>query len=74
MSYELKDIRNICLLGHGGNGKTSLSESILSIAGSTDRMGKVTDGNTVSDFDAEEIRRQISISAATMADAAVRTG
>ena len=66
MSYELKDIRNICLLGHGGNGKTSLTESILSIAGSTDRIGKVSDGNTVSDFDAEEIRRQISISAATM--------
>jgi elongation factor G len=66
MSYELKDIRNICLLGHGGNGKTSLAESILSIAGSTDRIGKVTDGNTVSDFDAEEIRRQISISATTM--------
>jgi len=66
MSYELKDIRNICLLGHGSNGKTSLTESILSIAGSTDRMGKVSDGNTVSDFDSEEIRRQISISTATM--------
>ena len=66
MSYELNKIRNIALLGHGGNGKTSLVESILSVAGMTDRLGRVTDGNTVSDFDAEEIRRQISISAATM--------
>ncbi len=66
MSYELKNIRNIALLGHGGNGKTSLAESILSVAGMTDRQGRVADGNTVSDFDAEEIRRQISISATTM--------
>jgi elongation factor G len=66
MSYEMKNIRNICLLGHGGNGKTSLAESMLYLAGATDRLGKVTDGNTVSDFDAEEIRRKISISASTM--------
>ena len=66
MSYEMKDIRNIALLGHGGNGKTSFAENMLSVAGMTDRQGKVTDGNTVSDFDPEEIRRQISISAATM--------
>ena len=66
MSYELKQIRNVCLLGHGSNGKTSLAESILSVAGMTDRMGKVVDGNTVSDFDAEEIRRKISIACTTM--------
>ena len=66
MSYEMKNIRNIALLGHGGNGKTSFAENLLSVAGMTDRQGKVTDGNTVSDFDPEEIRRQISISAATM--------
>jgi elongation factor G len=61
MSYAIKNIRNICLLGHGGNGKTSLAESILFMTGSTDRLGKVVDGTTVSDFDAEEIRRKISI-------------
>jgi len=56
------DIRNICLLGHGGSGKTSLVESMLYITGVTDRMGKTVDGNTVCDYDAEEIKRQISIS------------
>jgi elongation factor G len=56
-------IRNICLLGHGGEGKTSLAESILFSTGGADRLGKVSDGNTVCDFDPEEIRRQISISA-----------
>ena len=58
------DIRNICLLGHGGSGKTSLVESMLYITGVTDRMGKTVDGNTVCDYDAEEIKRQISISLA----------
>ena len=66
MSYEAKNIRNICLLGHGGNGKTSLGESILFLTGMTDRLGKVSDGNTVADYDAEEIRRGISVSATTM--------
>ena len=66
MSYTTKNIRNICLLGHGGNGKTSLCESMLFTAGMTDRLGKVPDGNTISDFDPEEIKRQISISASTV--------
>jgi len=66
MAYATKDIRNICLLGHGGSGKTSLAESILFTTGMTDRHGKIVDGNTVSDFDPEEIRRQISISGSTM--------
>lgn len=66
MSYEMKNIRNICLLGHGSNGKTTLAENMLSLAGMTDRQGKVVDGNTVSDYDPEEIRRQISISATTL--------
>ncbi len=56
-------IRNLCLLGHGGEGKTSLVESMLFVTGGTDRLGKVTDGNTVSDFDPEEIRRKISLAA-----------
>ncbi|MFA6729476.1 MAG: elongation factor G [Eubacteriales bacterium] len=55
-------IRNICLLGHGGDGKTSLAEAMLYISKSTDRLGRITDGNTVSDFDPEEIARGISIS------------
>jgi len=66
MSYATENIRNIALLGHGGNGKTSLAESILFMSGATDRLGKVTDGNTVSDYDAEEIRRKISIAVSTM--------
>ena len=58
MAYTLDKIRNVCLLGHGGDGKTSLLESMLFMTGGIDRMGKVADGNTVSDFDAEEIKRQ----------------
>jgi elongation factor G len=57
-----KDIRNICLLGHGGNGKTSLTESMLFLTGASDRLGRVADGNTVCDYDQEEIKRKISIS------------
>ena len=66
MSYASKDIRNIALLGHGGNGKTSLAESILFLTGATDRLGSSAAGNSVSDYDPEEIRRQISVSASTM--------
>lgn len=64
MSYSAQNIRNVCLLGHGGNGKTSLAESMLYLTGGTDRLGKSADGNTVCDYDPEEIRRQISISMA----------
>ena len=66
MGYATENIRNIALLGHGGNGKTSLAESLLFFTGMTDRQGKVNEGNTVSDYDSEEIRRQISIAASTM--------
>ena len=61
---ETKNIRNIALMGHGNSGKTSFAESALFVTGAIDRMGKVADGNTVCDYDAEEISRQISISTA----------
>ncbi len=61
---ETKNIRNVCLLGHGGNGKTSLAEAILYLAKETDRLGKTDDGNTVCDFDAEEVKRKFSLSTA----------
>ena len=65
-AVETKKIRNVALLGHGGCGKTSLAEAMLYITGGTDRLGKVADGNTVSDFDAEEIKRGFSLSASVM--------
>ncbi len=64
MSYSAQNIRNVCLLGHGGNGKTSLAESMLYLTGGTLRQGTTKDGNTVCDYDPEEIRREISISTA----------
>ncbi len=66
MGYAVENIRNIALLGHQGNGKTSLAESLLFTAGAIDRQGNTLDGNTVSDYDEQEIRRKISISASTM--------
>ena len=63
MKYPVDKIRNICLMGHGGDGKTSLMEAMLYFTGAIDRLGKTYDGNTVSDFDPEEIKRKISISA-----------
>jgi len=58
-----KSIRNVALLGHSGGGKTSLAESMLYISRLTDRLGTVGDGNTVCDYDPEEIKRGYSISA-----------
>lgn len=62
MSYTARDIRNVCLIGHGGDGKTALAESMLYYTKGTDRLGKSAEGTTVSDFDPEEIKRKYSIS------------
>lgn len=60
--YLAGKIRNVAIAGHSGSGKTSLAEALLYKAGATDRLGKTADGNTVCDFDAEEIRRKCSVS------------
>ncbi len=60
--YTANSIRNICLLGHSGSGKSALAESLLYMTGAIDRIGKNADGNTVCDYDPEEIKRNISIS------------
>ena len=64
--YTANSIRNICLLGHSGSGKTALAESLLYMTGAIDRIGRNADGNTVCDFDPEETRRHISISTAVV--------
>ena len=58
--YTTDRIRNVVLLGHGGCGKTSLVEAMAYLAGMTSRMGKVEDGNTISDYDKEEMKRHFS--------------
>jgi elongation factor G len=63
-TYDANDIRNVLLVGHGGSGKTTLLEAMLLTSGAITRMGKVEDGNTVSDFEAEEVKKGISVSLA----------
>ena len=64
--YKPADLRNITLLGHGSSGKTSLSEAMLFAAGAVSRLGRIEDKNTVSDYDEEEHRRGLSVSASVL--------
>lgn len=64
--YTAKHIRNVALVGHAGAGKTSLAEAMYYLSGQSDRLGKVADGNTVCDFDPEEIKRKVSVSTSVL--------
>ncbi|HYA25407.1 MAG TPA: GTP-binding protein, partial [Terriglobales bacterium] len=63
--YEGANVRNVALIGHGKAGKTSMVSAMLYTAGATQRLGRVDDGSATTDYDDEEIARQMSISAAT---------
>jgi elongation factor G len=63
-TYSTEKIRNIGIVGHGGCGKTTLTESMLYTSGAIQRLGRVEDGTTTTDFDADEVKKQISINAA----------
>ena len=59
--YDAKHILNIAMAGHSGAGKTSVAEAMLYLAKASDRLGKISDGNTMLDYDAEEIKRKVSV-------------
>ena len=61
-TYETKDIRNVGIVGHGHCGKTSVVAGLLYAAGATNRLTRVDDGNTVTDYDEEEVNRKLTIS------------
>src|SRR5438067_13171180 len=63
-TYTADAIRNVGLFGHGGAGKTSLAEAMLFLSGATNRQGKVDDGTAVTDYDPDEVKRKMSVSAA----------
>ena len=62
-NYGIDLLRNVGLIGHGGVGKTSLAEAMLFVAGATKRLGQVDNGSSIFDYEPEEIKRQVSISA-----------
>jgi len=62
--YESKDIRNVALIGHGNSGKTTLTAAVLFTTGATNRLTRVDEGNTITDFDDDEIQRKVTISTA----------
>jgi len=64
--YPTEKIRNLVLLGHGGTGKTSFAEAALFVSGAVNRLGKVDDGTTISDFDPDEVKRKVSINASLL--------
>ncbi len=65
-SYSAENIRNVAILGHSGSGKTTIAEAVLYVSGVTKRFGRIEEGNTVSDYDSEEIKRKASINASVI--------